>query len=252
MTPIELMKLHEPDYTRSEEIIYRYVLNNLDFISSYPITDVAEKAGTSKSALLRFCKKLGYSGYSEFKYEVSRHLLSGTFKDPESVRHNEDLIRLYVSCIEKIPSYISEETLLELCALIKKARKIKIYGVHESGLSATYFSYRLASLGVDSETVTLPGIFAEKASFSTIDDLNLFLSVSGTTDCVIEAAKISFSNKTPCALITQNSKARYYNKYNSCISIPSLNTDKNQLFLDSQAILFITIDLIINKLAKLL
>ena len=38
-----------------------------------PIDIIAEKAGVSKSALLRFCKKLGYEGYSEFKYEVSKY-----------------------------------------------------------------------------------------------------------------------------------------------------------------------------------
>lgn len=36
------------------------------------------------------------------------------------------------------------------------------------------------------------------------------------------------------------------------ISIPSLNADKNALFLDSQAILFISLDLIISRLATML
>ena len=53
------------------------MLNHLDLVASYTIIDVAEFADVSKSALLRFCKKLGYSGYSEFKFEVSRFLLSG-------------------------------------------------------------------------------------------------------------------------------------------------------------------------------
>ena len=35
------------------------------------IVDLAEKCHVSKSAILRFAKKLGYSGYSEFKYDFS-------------------------------------------------------------------------------------------------------------------------------------------------------------------------------------
>lgn len=252
MTPIELMQLHKPTFTKSDEKIYRYILDNLDFVSAYPIIDVAAKAGVSKSALLRFCQKLGYTGYSEFKYELSKHLLSGTFKDPKSIRYNTDLIGLYISCIEKIPKYISDEKFTQLCILIKEARKIKIYGVHESGLSAEYLSFRLASLGVDSEPVTFPGIFAEKARFAAMGDLNLFSSVSGTTGCIAEAAAVSFSGKAATAIITQNSKAMYYSSYDSFIFIPSLNTDTNQLFLDSQAVFCITIDLLINKLARLL
>lgn len=252
MNPLELINLHESEFTKSDEKIKIFVINNPDYISSYPIVDVAAKAGVSKSALLRFCKKLGYNGYSEFKYEVSKYLLSGRFKNPTVIKSNMDIVENYISCIQKLPAYINEDSLISFCNYIRNASRIRIFGLHESGLSATYFSYRLASLGIDSEAIIHSGVFSEKASFSTTSDFNIFISVSGTTDCITAAAKTSFDRCTPCALITQNSKAKYSNKYDCFISIPSLNLDKNQLFLDSQAIIFITIDLIINKLSKLL
>lgn len=250
MNPIEQIKLCESQFTRSDLKISQYVLKHMDVIASYPIVEVANKADVSKSALLRFCQKLGYTGFSEFKYEVSKHLLSGSFKDPSTVNGSTDIVNVYLSCIGQIPSYISDSKINELCGLIVHANKIKIYGVHESGLSAKYFAFRLASLGIDAETVTLPGVFNEKASFSGTRDLNIFISVSGMTECVIEAAGTSFAQKTKTAMITQNNKARYANRYDSFLIIPSLNTDKNQLFLDSQAILYVSIDLVINKLAE--
>lgn len=252
MNPIELIHLHEPEFTKSDEIIKDYVLNNLDIISSYPIVNVADRAGVSKSALLRFCQKLGYNGYSEFKYEVSKHLLSGTLYSSASVKSSMDIVSHYLNCIQKLPDYISENSFIMLGNLIKGAAKIKIFGLHESALSAEYLSYRLASLGIDSEALSHSGTFSEKASFSTPDDLNIFLSVSGTTECITEAAKTAFGKKSRTVIITQNNKAKYATKYDCFISIPSLDVDKNQLFLDSQAIFFITIDLIINRLSKLL
>lgn len=252
MNPIELINLHEAEFTKTDEKIKTYVISNPDYIASYPIIYVAAKAGVSKSALLRFCQKLGYNGYSEFKYEVSKYLLSGNFKNSTILKSNIDIIENYVSCIQKLPDYISEDSLISLGNYISNASRIRIFGLHESGLSATYFTYRLASLGIDSEAITHCGIFSEKASFSTTSDFHIFISVSGTTDYITAAAKTSFDRYTPCALITQNNKAKYSNKYDCFISIPSLNLDKNQLFLDSQAILLITIDLIINKLSKLL
>lgn len=252
MNPIELINLHESEFTKSDEKIKTYVINNPDYVSSYSIIDVAAKAGVSKSALLRFCQKLGYNGYSEFKYEVSKYLLSGNFKNPTVVKSNMDIIEHYLNCIQKIPECISDERFLALGNYISKASRIRIFGLHESGLSATYFTYRLSALGIDSEAIIHSGIFSEKASFSTTSDFHIFISVSGTTDCITEAAKTSFDRGTPCAIITQNSKAKYFNKYDCFMAIPSLNLDKNQLFLDSQAILFITIDLIINQLSKIL
>ena len=250
MNPIEQIELCKSQFTNSDRKISQYVLKHLDVIASYPIVEISSRAVVSKSALLRFCKKLGYTGFSEFKYEVSKCLLSGSFKNPENVNGSSDIIGVYLSCISRIPAAISDGKINEFCDLIIHANKIKIYGVHESGLSARYFAFRLASLGVDAETVTLPGIFNEKASFSDARDLNIFLSVSGMTECVIEAAGTSLAQKAKTAMMTQNSKTKYAGEYDVFLVIPSLETDKNKLFLDSQAVLFICIDLIINRLAK--
>ena len=76
MTPLQHIQLHANEFTKSEILIMNYVMDHLDVISSYPISTVAEKCKVSKSALLRFCQKCGFRGYSEFKYEISRYLQS--------------------------------------------------------------------------------------------------------------------------------------------------------------------------------
>ena len=86
MNPLELITLHEQSFTKSDIKVRNFVLDNLEIITARSIDIIAEKAGVSKSALLRFCKKLGYEGYSEFKYEVSKYLLSGTLYNPEGVK----------------------------------------------------------------------------------------------------------------------------------------------------------------------
>lgn len=252
MNPLELIALHEQNFTKSDMKVKNFVLNNLEIITARSIDMIADKAGVSKSALLRFCKKLGYEGYSEFKYEVSKYLLSGTFYNPEGVKSNKNVISYYVDCIQKLPNYISEEIYRRLGSFIQQAVKIRIYGLHESGLSAQYLSYRLATLGIDSEPLVFSGLFSEKASFSSPEDLNIFISVSGTTLEIIEASKVSLDKGAKTAMITQNSKSPYASQYDSFLSIPSIGFTKNEFFLDSQAIFFITIDLLINQLSKLM
>ena len=252
MNPLELIALHEQNFTKSDMKVKNFVLNNLEIITARSIDMIADKAGVSKSALLRFCKKLGYEGYSEFKYEVSKYLLSGTFYNPEGVKSNKNVISYYVDCIQKLPNYISEEIYRRLGSIIQNAAKIRIYGLHESGLSAQYLSYRLATLGIDSEPLIFSGLFSEKASFSSPEDLNIFISVSGTTLEIVEASKVSLDKGAKTAMITQNSKSPYASQYDSFLSIPSIGFTKNEFFLDSQAIFFITIDLLINQLSKLM
>ena len=89
-------KLSNTDITIAEEILK----NGLDY--SISINDFAQKCFTSRTSVLRFAKKLGFSGYSQLKY--------------------------YVNDNEKEDSYNQDDDLAELYKKIKKCDKIFIYG----------------------------------------------------------------------------------------------------------------------------
>lgn len=90
-------KLSNTDITIAGEILK----NGLDY--SLAINDFAQKCFTSRTSVLRFAKKLGFSGYSELKYYVN--------DDKKDQSHN----------------YIDEE-LTELYKKIKECDRIFIYG----------------------------------------------------------------------------------------------------------------------------
>ncbi|MEG0314554.1 MAG: MurR/RpiR family transcriptional regulator [Erysipelotrichaceae bacterium] len=248
MNPIELIELHHNEFTKSELIIKNYVLNNLRVITCYPILEVAAKAKVSKSALLRFCQKCGYSGYSEFKYEISRFLISGENHSLETSSTTASILKHYTTRIDSIPTSITEDLLVFLSSAIKTARKIKIFGVHETGLSAQFLGYRLLALGIDAETCCIPSSMSEKSSLSTNDDLNIFLSLSGNTPIILESIQNSIDNKATTVLISENNHNTRISDQVTLMCLPTC--DSNSMFVDSQAIIFIAIELLINKLAK--
>lgn len=55
--------------------IWTVILDDPTVVSEHSIIDAATLCGTSKFAMLRFAKKLGYSGYSEFKYAVGESFI---------------------------------------------------------------------------------------------------------------------------------------------------------------------------------
>ena len=247
MTPIQHIQLHESEFTKSEHIIKEYVLNNLAEISSYPILTIAEKMNVSKSALMRFCKKCGFTGYAEFKYEVSRYLQSIVDFSENDSNKTERILTIYTSTIHELPNSISTTQLKKLTQFINTSRKIKIFGVHETSLAASYFSYRLATLGIDSEVVSSNANMVEKAELTRKDDLNIFISLSAETTLIKDALNSSNCN---LVLITQNNHHKFKNKVDLDFILPTFHTTKKNIFLDSQALLFIAIDLIINNIAS--
>lgn len=73
MNIIDRIEAAKPNFTKSDELIYNCIKEDYWIIirEASTIVDLAEKCRVSKSAILRFAKKLGYSGYSEFKYDFS-------------------------------------------------------------------------------------------------------------------------------------------------------------------------------------
>lgn len=249
MNPVELIQLHKDTFTKSEIKIMDYMLDHLDQIASYPLVDFAKMANVSKSALLRFCQKLGYNGYSEFKYEISRYVASG-IQESNTDENITSITSIYAASISSMDSFINENEIANLCDLIYNANKIKIFGIAETGFSAEYFESRLASLGVDAEVITYVNRYQEKIAFTKEGDLNIFLSLSSNTEGVNDTIQSSLENKASTALITQNQKALLRNKVDSFIVLPTLNIEKNKFFLDSQAIVLVFVAMVINQLAR--
>ncbi|UTY39753.1 MurR/RpiR family transcriptional regulator [Allocoprobacillus halotolerans] len=250
MNPKEHIRLHETEFTKSEKIIEEYVLKNFDTISSYPIQEVAKKCKVSKSALLRFCQKCGFRGYSEFRYEVSRYVHSMVEMDTDDDNSSSIYLSLYANRIQQLQQSTSSQFLDHIIQLIKDAYKIKIYGIHETGLSAQYLSYRLCTIGIDSEAIVNSSIMTEKALMSNQDDLNIFLSLSAETTVIKDAIQYAYESHSKIILVTQNNHHSFHQKIDKEIILPTFNNEDLHFFIDSQALVFITIDLIINHLAK--
>lgn len=68
---------------KNENELLKYFLDNSDKIKNMTIQDVAKNAYTSTASIVRFCKKLGYSGFSEFKVAIMYY-----FEDKINVNNN--------------------------------------------------------------------------------------------------------------------------------------------------------------------
>ncbi|MDB1941663.1 hypothetical protein PMY49_12990, partial [Clostridium tertium] len=142
MNPIDNILLHNDEFTQSEIKIKNIILTNPDIIACFPLVTAAYKMNVSKSALLRFCQKCGYKGFSEFKYELSRYLHSGNLSNEKIINDSsQEIINLFIEKLTLLKESNLDNQLEALSEDILKSNKIKIYGVHETGLAARPVSY---------------------------------------------------------------------------------------------------------------
>lgn len=72
--------------------VLQYILHNTEACKKMTIVELAEETLTSKSSILRLTKKLGFSGFSEFKYELKNSTEEGFNSDSSfSILQRKDL-----------------------------------------------------------------------------------------------------------------------------------------------------------------
>ncbi|WP_342224440.1 hypothetical protein [Spiroplasma endosymbiont of Asaphidion curtum] len=103
-----------------DRLISQTILSNINDFANINLTLLAKKAYTSTASIIRFCKKLGYSGYSEFKFAfLQAYKKKNPIEDVNlkscfscnnfwnSIKHNNFLIsRLLALLIKIITNYL--------------------------------------------------------------------------------------------------------------------------------------------------
>ena len=102
----DLIKENKEKFTQTDLAIIDFIINNKDKKLDLSINDLARKCLTSRTSILRFSKKLGFDGYSEFKYFINK---------------KEDIEK-------KEKNYQEDKKLNHLFEKIKNSKNIFIYG----------------------------------------------------------------------------------------------------------------------------
>ena len=249
MNPFDQILINANTFTKSEQRIKDHILSDPEVIVFYPLIEAANRIKVSKSALLRFCQKCGYDGYSEFKYEISRLFHSGQLNSSNYESKSSEMIDAYCDAMLEIKKRNLDLIFDSISQDLIKSTKIRIFGVHESGLPAHHLQYRLSTLGIDADFVE-PTLSSEKAIFGTSNDLHIYFSLSGKTLQIEEALPNSFERRSKTVLITQNDRVKFKNHVTHFILVPSLNSRSTQAFLDAQLLNFLIVELIVSNLSK--
>lgn len=67
-------KIRQLSLTQTDRTIAEYILDNLDTIGLQTSTTLAQNMGVSDTSVIRFIRKLGFKGYSEFRSEMAGRL----------------------------------------------------------------------------------------------------------------------------------------------------------------------------------
>ncbi|MEE2002790.1 MurR/RpiR family transcriptional regulator [Alkalimonas sp. MEB108] len=187
-----------------------FILDNSHLLRDYSSQQLADAVGVSQSSVVKFCQKVGYKGYPDFKLAVSEALVaqSNLSREEQSDTKKTPLAEVEQFQLQLQASYrtvleINEaKTLARATELLDKADKILLVGFGGSGLVAADFAFRLRQLG---KTVCYHPDPAVQMQYSAqLSEQSVFFAISqsGENQDVLRLARQLKSQKVQLMSLT--------------------------------------------------
>ena len=144
--------------TPAEQALVRTIMALQDRLDGYTIEDLASAAHTSPASISRFCKKLGLSGYREFKVELARGLarreqhrsidIDYPFSEgdsPRTIAHG--LKALYELTLSDAVDCMDFSSVMQAARLVQRASQVDIFTHSHNAMVAESFQDRMQRIG---------------------------------------------------------------------------------------------------------
>lgn len=244
----------QSSFTVSENEISQFVINNPDFVITNTITNLAKKIGTSEASINRFCKKVGYKGFNNFKIALAQNNHYSNMRKENSLNADSSIIESmsldYIQLIKNTSAMLNEESLNNSVELIKEAETIHVISLINTSFIANELAFKLSLIGLKVK--------------SHIDKLDIHLCTSNLSskDLLIVIAPTLLCNDIyPALMMAREREAKIISitstdspKLDDIVDVKLITPDKiianNSLALSNSLMLLFTIDLIYGLLLR--
>ncbi len=196
------------DMGRSEKRIADYILSNTQEIVDLSISELASKCGSGDATVVRFSRRLGFTGYQALKLGIASEINSLSAVD-STIKKTDSCYEIFQKRINDIQvslkntEAVLNHTQLELAAKsIMNAKKIIIFGLGNSSAIAVDAAHKFLRLGLNAQSCCDNHLQTIIASHLDGDSVAIGISHSGSSKDIVEALQISKNNNAKTICIT--------------------------------------------------
>ena len=190
-----------PELRKSERAVGEFVLEDPKSIINMKTAEASEKIGISEPTLIRFCKALGFSGYQDFKINLSQQLAADDYFVMYEINEDDTIHELCekvfdttISEILNVRSQIDQTILENAIELLVNAERVEFYAFGGSAPVAMDGQHKFFRLKIPSSYISDPHLQFMSANSLEKNDVVVAISQSGTTAALIDSVKIVQKN----------------------------------------------------------
>lgn len=191
VSTLTVIEAHLDTFTLGERQIADTILRDPETVSRLSSIELARAAGRSQSSVVKFCQKLGFSGYQDLRIEIIRAIAArprhaaavhGTIEatdDPGATA--QKLLASKIQSMQQTLSVNAPEIIDAARDIVNGAARIQLSGVGASSLVARDLAHKLQKLGMPITFDADSHFQMANAATLTPRDALISLSQSGTS-----------------------------------------------------------------------
>ncbi|CDN50953.1 MULTISPECIES: MurR/RpiR family transcriptional regulator [Neorhizobium] len=203
------IRMMMPLLTPLEAKVVDTVFAMRDFSDETSLKQIAENAGVSEAMVVKITKKLGFSGFRDFRSAVSQYNRQPTAEmhqelsvDDTSLEIVQKVFRTSIHALEETLAILDMAAFDRAADLIHKAATRDFYGVGGSAQIARDVAHKFLRIGVRASVFDDSHMMLMSASLLAEGDIAIGFSHSGNTIAVIEAIQLARRNGARTIAIT--------------------------------------------------
>lgn len=180
--------------SENEMVILKYIYHNTNEVSKMDIKSLSNAIPCSSSTIVRFCKKLGFTGFSELKYRIKTDTtLSLPPNDNQAILSLTQVAKRIQTDVKGSLSLVSEESLYNVAKLLLSDDPVYVF--MPGGITDTlchYFTKLFMANGRPNiYKLASSHLAKQKISSLSKNSIMVFISTSGKWEKTIELVKLS-------------------------------------------------------------
>lgn len=203
------IRMMMPHLTPLEARIVDMMLGRRDFDASIPLKAIAEDAGVSEALIVKIVKKLGFSGFRDFRIALDDYNHQPTTElhqelSPEDTGRElaQKVFRTSLHALEETLAIFDPEAFERAADLIFQGVQRDLYGIGGSAQIARDVAHKFLRIGIRTSVFDDAHMMLMSASLLGKGDVAIGFSHSGTTTAVIEPLELARRNGARIIVLT--------------------------------------------------
>lgn len=244
---MQLSKFLKPNnlvLSKSDKKIYNVVLKHPAHVQLMTIQKIATDAHTSVASVQRYCKKLGYTGFKEFKFQLRNFLQQRL----DFEKNNSSYLSNYLKVANSFKN-IEDHKIKNLAEALINSKHIYIIGIYYSSMPAKQLAMGMQDLNKVSFYTDNYVTASHWAGLIEKEDTFVVFSVSGNDPYIKKYISEPLSKLSKTYLITFNPDTKLKKYFKNCIVLPGKAFAYSSA-IDPQSLFSLFVEMVIEHIAQ--